>query len=234
MAEYEEFFDIKDEINKQAAEREAGQGPPNLSPEKVQILDNAATISEVEKLQQPTLIEAVEEKSQQNGVAHLDTTAVFDWRFRGIWKRRCRIVAREYRTDNTTEEQFSPTSAMFVIRLLLMLGMMMNLEVYAADIKDAFFMVPQQEEVWISVRKWVNDLSDGTNPLLEAKYWRLRRCLPGQRSAALRWADYFRQLVVSHGLLLTRVCRYANILQASHTKHLPDHSCGRWLADTCW
>ena len=52
----------------------------------------------------------------------VDTTLVNDWRFRdGVWKRRCRIVAREYREGQANEEQYSPTSGFPSVRLLLVL-----------------------------------------------------------------------------------------------------------------
>ena len=55
-----------------------------------------------------------------------------------MWKRRCRIVAREYRIGNTDENQFSSTPAGFTMRLILVLGKLFNLCLFVADIKEFF------------------------------------------------------------------------------------------------
>ena len=62
---------------------------------------------------------AVADPDEKEEALILDTTCVFDWRYRGKWKRRCRILAREYRTSNTDEAQFSPTPASFTVKLII-------------------------------------------------------------------------------------------------------------------
>ena len=83
------------------------------------------------------------EASTENVV---DTTLVYDWRFRnGQWTRRCRIVAREFKTTSTDENNFSPTSSFASVRMLLVLALIYGLAITALDVKDAFLMVPQME-----------------------------------------------------------------------------------------
>ena len=68
----------------------------------------------------------------------------------------------------------------------------MKLKVAVFDVSDAFLLVPQQEFVVIKVPEWIQQLSNEDEPREE--FWMLRRCLPGQRNAALRWSDYFGEL----------------------------------------
>ena len=80
-----------------------GAGPPDVSAEKFQELDNQAALEELDKLYRMEVIQSLsfspEEASQSNTV---DTTLVFDWRYRNdSWIRRCRVVAREFKTGNT-------------------------------------------------------------------------------------------------------------------------------------
>lgn len=89
-----------------------------MSPEKLQELDERAILDELEKLHRMEVIRPVtlspEEAAQENTV---DTTLVFDWRFRGnAWIRRCRVVAREFKTSATDENSFAPTSAFSAVR----------------------------------------------------------------------------------------------------------------------
>ena len=65
----------------------------------------------------------------------------------------------------------------------------MKLNVSVFDVSDAFLLVPQQEFVIIKVPGWIQQLQPEGEPVEE--FWMLRRCLPGQRNAALRWSDYF-------------------------------------------
>ena len=57
--------------------------------------------------------------------------------------RRCRIVAREFKTTSTDENNFSPTSSFASVRMLLVLALIYGLAITALDVKDAFLMVPQ-------------------------------------------------------------------------------------------
>ena len=113
----------------------------------------------------------------------VDMTMVYDWRFRdGQWKRRCRIVAREFKTGNTNEEQFAATSSFASVRILLGLSILHSLCLTVLDIMDAYLLVPQQEEMHIIIPEWICKINND-----QCNGWLLRRCLPGQRNAALRW-----------------------------------------------
>ena len=110
-----QYPDLEDEYIAQHGE---GEGPPDVSPEKLQELDERAILDELEKLHRMEVIRPVtlspEEAAQENTV---DTTLVFDWRFRGnAWIRRCRVVAREFKTSATDENSFAPTSAFSAVR----------------------------------------------------------------------------------------------------------------------
>ena len=198
--EADEYVHIQQEINAQIHERGEGEGPPtNLSPEQIRALDDKATVEEIEKLEKLSVIEPHGSEPDEDAVL-LDTTCVYDWRYREMWRRRCRIVAREYKTSSTNEEQFAPTSSMFIVRVLMMLDMLRKYQAWVCDVKDAFLMVKQREKVLVSVPQWVQQLgAESGNPLLQCGFWKLGRCLPGQRNAALRWSDHFRELICKHG-----------------------------------
>lgn len=78
--------------------------------------------------------------------------------------------AREYRDSNTTEEQYSPTSTFAAVRVLLVLSMIFDLCISSMDIKDAFLLVEQQEEMLVVLPEWVKQVEGGS-----ASHWRLRR-----------------------------------------------------------
>ena len=90
----------------------------------------------------------------------VDTTLVYDSRYRDDhWKRRCGIVAHEYREGQTNEEQYSPTSTFAAVRALLALGMLYDLHITSMDVKDAFLLVDQWEEMFVVIPL---DTRDGT------------------------------------------------------------------------
>ena len=57
-------------------------------------------------------------------------------------------------------------------------------------------MVPQVEILYVVIPFWVRAL----NPERGHTHWLLKRCLPGQRNAALRWRNYFNGLCTAAGL----------------------------------
>ena len=98
-----------------------------------------ASVEEIERLRQIGVIDRADGHSELEGLLFLNTTNVFDWRFRhGRWKRRCHIVAREYKTNQTTIDEFCPISNMFVLKLLTVLAQLHGLRTYVADVKNAF------------------------------------------------------------------------------------------------
>eukprot|EP00435_Cladocopium_sp_Y103_P036864 s1251_g9.t1 len=134
-----------------------------------------------------------EEASNSNTV---DTTLVFDWRYRNdSWIRRCRVVAREFRTSNTDETSFAPTSAFSAVRMLLVFALIYNLAITALDISDAFLVVPQVEVMFVEIPQWVREMTQRSET-----HWKLLKCLPGQRNAALRWHLHFANICEGAGL----------------------------------
>ena len=79
--------------------------------------------------------------------------------------------------------------------MLLAFAVVYNLAVTCLDIKDAFLMVPQEEIIYVQIPEWVRQQTGK-----EHTHWLLRRCLPGQRNAALRWHQYFGNLCEGAGL----------------------------------
>ena len=189
-----QFSDSEDECISNQAE---GEGPPQVSSEKLRELDEQAALDELEKMRSMEVIQPVvltlEEAAQENTV---DTTLVFDWRFRGnSWIRRCCVVAREFRTTNTDEDSFSPTSAFSAVRMLLTFAVVYGLAVTSLDIKDAFLMVAQVEVMYVEIPQWVRERTGRPET-----HWLLQRCWPGQRNAALRWHQHFAKICEAAGL----------------------------------
>ena len=63
----------------------------------------------------------------------------------------------------------------------------LRLLVSVFDVSDAFLMVSQKSYVVVQVPKWVQEILK--NPTLH--FWKVKKCLPGQRSAALEWHQFF-------------------------------------------
>ena len=147
-----QFPDSDDEyISNQAK----GEGQTQVSSEKLRELDEQAAL-ELHNMEviQPVVL-TPEEAAQENTV---DTTLVFDWRFRGnTWIYRYRVAAREFPTTNTDENCFSPTSAFSAVRMLLTFAVMYGLAVTSLDIRDAFLMVPQVEVMHVEIPQWVRE-----------------------------------------------------------------------------
>jgi len=60
------------------------------------------------------------------------------------------------------------------------------------DVKDVFLTVPQRDLVIVEVPTWAQTEEMISNGV---EYWKLLRCLPGQRRAALRWHEHFEATV---------------------------------------
>ena len=169
-------------------------GPPQLNDEDLQVLDNEAALEEISRLKAMRVLEDCNEP--QGDELILDTRLVYDWRHRGEWKRRARLVAREFRTtnDGSDEFTFSPTSSMGAMKCFLAWAVVCHLFLCALDVKDAFLTVDQQEAVLIETPSWVHSIIESC-----PRYWRLLKCLPGQRNAAMRWSEHFRSVAERHG-----------------------------------
>ncbi len=144
---------------------------------------------------------AMEDYFNVNGAGMvLDTRQIHGWRFReSCWKCRCSLVAREFRACvQSTEETFAPTSSQYIVNIFLTMALEFDLNLLVLDIKDAFLCVPQKDLVFIEVPTWISKaLPNETHP----QYWRLERCLPGQRKAALHWNEDFEMTVQELGFI---------------------------------
>ena len=151
----EDYFDDETEL-----QRGEGEGPPQVSDEQLAYLDGEAALEEIKKLHDLKVIEPCSPDPSTIPPEQLvDTTLVNDWRFReGCWRRRCRIVAREYGDGQTNEDQYSPTSSFSSVRLLLVMAMIHNLAVTALDVKDAFLVVDQKEVMYVLIPAWIREL----------------------------------------------------------------------------
>ena len=87
-------------------------------------------------------------------------------------------------------DTFSPTSPLAFIKLLMSLCVTMDLMISVMDISDAFLQVVQKEFVVIEVPTWIREIMNNEGLV----FWKLMRCLPGQRNAALEWHKHFSAL----------------------------------------
>ena len=182
-----------DFLDEEAFEDEK-RGPPEVDETTLQSLDQAAAVEEIHRLREMSVIEDYNEYTGNELV--LDTRQVFDWRYRsGQWRRRCRLVAREFRAGaQSNEETFAPTSSKYVVNILLILCLIHQLSILVCDIKDAFLTVPQRELVVVEVPNWIKEEGG-------PQFWKLGRCLPGQRRAALDWNEFFESVVQTMGFI---------------------------------
>ena len=174
------------------SEQQQSEGPPKLTEDELAQLDHDASLEELVRLSNMGVISEYGCKTGDEMV--LDTRLVFDWRCRDKqWKRRARLVAREFRSgDASNEETFSPTSSKWIIHMFLVLALVQQLSVLVMDVKDAFLTVPQRDLVIIEIPTWAKSNDMTANGV---DFWKLVRCLPGQRKAALHWHEHFESTV---------------------------------------
>ena len=119
-------------------------------------LDNEAMRVEVEKLTGLGVVKVVLRHNMDAQGKWIDLKEVFDWRFRqGAWKRRCRIVAREFKAGPSTEETFSPTSSHGVVRLFLLCHLCFGWKLASLDISDAYLTFEQKEICYVEISQWM-------------------------------------------------------------------------------
>ena len=165
-----EGLDEVDEINFH------GEQPPDLPPEDLQQLDGEAMKEEVSKLKSIGVVHTISYDERDPEGKFVDLREVFDWRYRdGRWKRRCRIVARDFKTTPSNEDTFSPTSAFGVVRFFLMCHLFFGWKVTSLHISDAYLTVPQVEKCYVEIRPGIKELL-GLSP---DSLWELKRVLPG-------------------------------------------------------
>ena len=149
-----EYEDLVEEEMEDAPKNDQGELPPEVSPEEFHSMDQEAAVEELNRLSKIGVIEEFAESGASGSEKRMDLREVYDWRYRdGKWRRRCRIVAREYRAGaTTTPETFSPTASNAAARLFLILHLLNpTWVILVLDIKDACRQVPQQEEVLVTI-----------------------------------------------------------------------------------
>ena len=189
-----EYEDLVEEEMEDAPKNDQGESPPEVSPEELDSMNQEAAVEELNRLSKIGVIEEFAESGASGSEKRMDLREVYDWRYRdGKWRRRCRIVAREYRAGATsTAETFSPTASNAAARLVLILHLLNpTWVILVLDIKDAYLQVPQQEEVLVTISDWMKKACN----IGEGIVWRLKRCLPDQRNAATRWYEHLRSIL---------------------------------------
>ena len=188
---------ISDEEMRKRGFYNEGAGPPTVSDQELAGLDEAAMKDELERLRKLDVIDDAGDDLLVEEAMTLDTRLVRDWRFRdGRWKRRARLVAREFRAgDASNAETFSPTTPLSVVKMLIVLSLVHGLAIASIDVGDAFLQVPQSSLVLIEIPLWA--LGQATHGQ-QKKFWVLKRCLPGQRVAASEWNKFFTEVCERH------------------------------------
>lgn len=104
--------DDKADMTEPEVEPESDKKPSEVSAESLAELDRKALQVELSKLRRLRVIEDVPEDQCDGDSKPVDLTSVCDWRFREeTWRRRCRIVAREFHYQaDTRAPTFSQTS----------------------------------------------------------------------------------------------------------------------------
>ena len=135
-----------------------GAGPPEVTQEELDWLDEEAMKMELNRLKELHVIDNVSDDVAVEDCVRLDTRLVRDWRYRdGRWRRRARLVAREFRDGDCSHiDTFSPTTPLPIVKLLIFLSMLYDLAIRSLDVGDAFLQVPQRTTVLIEVPLWHN------------------------------------------------------------------------------
>ena len=158
--------DLEEWLDWQEVKEDSGESgsPPVVSSEELDSLDQAAATEEVAKLKSLKVIEEIDVAELGDGqdVKWLDFKEVYDWRHRDQkWKRRCRIVCREFKTTAGSAETFAPTSSSAAVRLVVMCHVVFGLKLFSLAVKDAFLMVDQQEKCAVKIRQWIKQIDGG-------------------------------------------------------------------------
>ena len=175
-----------DDVDISELDKSEGDGPPDLLPEHLKQLEEEA---DLRLCGMGVLVPTTDEELTEE-FRLMTTRHVYDWRFReGGWKRRSRLVARDYKfLQPELDGLFSPASNSLSTKMWAALvqccGGKMNL--YSADVKDAYLMVPQEEKVYVTLAK--------------GEKYILGKCLPGQRVGSKSWYDLLAGVLQEKGL----------------------------------
>ena len=166
------------------------EGPPKLEEHELEVIDWQSRKTEIERLMDMKVLKPIREEQATSGsYKHLSTKIVYDWRHRdGQWKRRGRLVAREFRwlTDYDIAALFSPTGVASTVKLLSALFTSTDGYILGSvDVSDAYLQVEQSEPTVVEI--------DGS-------YYELGYTLPGQRTGSSAWFNKLQGIVEKYGL----------------------------------
>ena len=174
--------------------RDLSDHEPELSTEELFEVDRQACLFEVARLGSKSVLVQVE--GPLEGHRTLSTKFVLTWRQKCIggkevWLRRARLVAREFAfLDPHREGLFSPASSSIVTRLIPTLFMQQRANgwsMIAVDVADAYLTRSQGSPTVTSVKLGHQTL-----------WFRLDKCLPGQRDGSSRWLGDFSNYLNEH------------------------------------
>ena len=166
------------------------EGPPKLDETELEAVDRQSRKTEIEWLMGMNVLKPIsQQQATQGNYKHLSTKVVYDWRHTdGQWKRRGRLVAREFRwlTDYDLAALFSPTGVASTVKLLSALFVSTaNHCLGSIDIGDAYLQVEQDEPTIVEV---------------DGEYYELGYTLPGQCAGSSAWFNKFQGIVEKYGL----------------------------------
>ena len=125
--------------------------PPEVDPDELAQLDEAAGFEEIKRLLEMKVIEEPSAEDLELGVV-LSTRSVMDWRFGNQkWQRRCRYVAREFRAgEKGLAATFAPTSGV---------GARLVLVAHCCSQWLLAFLLQQREKILVEKPSWWSDES---------------------------------------------------------------------------
>ena len=174
-----EIEEILDDAKRRAYE----DGPPCLDAEKLALLDAEMDRVEEERLLSMGVLKELTDETKKAEMYKLSCKFVRDWRFRDEWKRRSRLVAREYKfLQPELADLYLPASLASLQKLFSALVCSNhNLVVMSGDVKDAYLCVEQRRPTYIETSRGV--------------FYELKYNLPGQRAGARDWFTKFRSIL---------------------------------------
>ena len=115
----------------------------NLDERELEAVDRPSRKTEIERLMDMNVLKPIsQQQATQGNYKHLSTKVVYDWRHRdGQWKRRGRLVAREFRwlTDYGLAALVAPAGVVSTVKLLSALFVSTdNYCLGSIDIGDAY------------------------------------------------------------------------------------------------
>ena len=190
--EIEGIYGSEESPNEEIPEwsHEFEEGPPKLEDHELEAVDKQSRMTEIERLMDMKVLKPIgREQAESGSYKHLSTKIVYDWRHRdGQWKRRGRLVAREFRwlTDYDLAALFSPTGVASTVKLLSALFTSTDGYILGSvDVSDAYLQVEQAEPTVVEI---------------DGEYYELGYTLPGQRTGSSAWFNKLQGIVEKYGL----------------------------------